>query len=113
MFRFDTQHSESAPPRIASIIPADEVSQLMRALADRNTSLAEVAKRIGQFPALVNRVLRMANSALTGTRNHITDPVHAVSMLGSRRLMTILAQLPADPAGGYRLPEPETPASAA
>ncbi len=113
MFRFDQSHQQTPTPRIAETISVQEVTELLSALADRNRSLSEIAQRIAQFPALSRRVLRMANSALTGTRNEITDAAHAVSMLGSRRLAGILTQLPRDPSGGYRLPDSDVSSTAA
>jgi c-di-GMP-related signal transduction protein len=113
MFRFDSQHDQANAPRYARTIPATVVRQLLTALSDRDQSISDIAIRIAAFPALNQRILRMANSALTGTREEITDPVHAASMLGSRRLTRILSELPVSPEGDYVLPESDSASTAA
>jgi len=113
MFRFDSPHEALPQPEIVTRISEEEVAIFLAALADRHTSLSDIALRLTRYPPLSRRILRMANSALTGAKEQITDPVHAVSLLGSRRLIEILSSLPADPAGGFRLPESDASSAAA
>lgn len=99
MFRFDAPQQDVARPHTANIVPAAVVRRLMADLSDRNVSLTDIVERIERYPALARRILQLANSSLAGARSEISQPLHAMSMLGSRRLLELIAHLPADAAG--------------
>jgi putative nucleotidyltransferase with HDIG domain len=61
-------------------------SALVKALADPDVSVAEVARIVEQDMALTARVLQITNSALFGVQHHVTTVKSAISYLGINTL---------------------------
>ncbi|RJP23849.1 MAG: HDOD domain-containing protein [Candidatus Abyssobacteria bacterium SURF_5] len=58
------------------------LAQLNSAIANADSSAADIAKIISHDPSTATKVLRLANSAYYGLRNKVTTINHAVTMLG-------------------------------
>jgi HD-like signal output (HDOD) protein len=58
------------------------LAELNSAIADPNSSGADIARIISRDPSTATKVLRVANSAYYGLRNKVTTINHAVTMLG-------------------------------
>jgi HD-like signal output (HDOD) protein len=63
--------------------------RLMAMVADENVSFKEVANLIALDPALSGETLRMANSGRYGRRREIQSVLHAIAMVGLRRLTSL------------------------
>ena len=68
-------------------VVANNVIQITR---NPKSSALEVAKAIAQDPALVTKVLKMANSALYGFPQKITTISHAIVILGFANIRNIV-----------------------
>ena len=63
--------------------------QLLRSFADADVGLLEIAKIVGQDPALAASVISKANSPLFSSRFEVTDILQAVVMLGADNVRSI------------------------
>lgn len=89
MRRIDQPHTQIGSPQ--PIAFSDETLQEMISLLQQNEpDLVGFAELLNQYPPVLGRVIQAANSAASGKWNNITDPAHAVSYLGSRRLIQLL-----------------------
>lgn len=93
MHRFDQPQQQLAGPHPVAM-PEDILQGLLSALEDREIDLPRFAAEISRYPLVLRRILQAANSATSGKWQQITDPVHAMSWLGSRRLIQLLSNLP-------------------
>ncbi len=84
------------PSNLAAVVTVPSlpsmVGQLSSMLEDRGASLHDVARLIGQDPAISAKVLRLANSAHYGRENVLVDLHEAASVLGTKVLCAIVLQ---------------------
>ena len=64
--------------------------RLMAIISDENVSFKEVAKLISLDPALSGEVLKLANSGFYGRRAAVHSIVHAIALVGIRRVSPIV-----------------------
>jgi HD-like signal output (HDOD) protein len=64
--------------------------RLLALVADENVSFKEVARLISLDPALSGETLRMANSGLYARRQEIVSVLHAIAIVGLRKLTQIV-----------------------
>jgi HD-like signal output (HDOD) protein len=64
--------------------------RLMTIISDENVSFKEVAKLISLDPALSGEVLKLANSGFYGRRSSVSSIVHAIALVGIRRVSPIV-----------------------
>ncbi len=64
--------------------------RLMSIISDENVSFKEVAKLISLDPALAGEVLKLANSGFYGRRAAVHSIVHAIALVGIRRVSPIV-----------------------
>jgi len=64
--------------------------RLMTVISDENVSFKEVAKLISLDPALSGEVLKLANSGFYGRRSAVHSIVHAIALVGIRRVSPIV-----------------------
>jgi HD-like signal output (HDOD) protein len=70
-------------------IPA-VLAELNSAIANPDSSAAEIAKIISRDPSTATKVLRLANSAYYGLRSKVTTINHAVTMLGFKIIRNLV-----------------------
>ncbi|MFN7550449.1 MAG: HDOD domain-containing protein [Pseudomonadota bacterium] len=76
--------------RVDRLPPAPRLYlRLTQAMDDPSSDAGQIAKLVGQDPALAAKVLQMCNSALFGGGRQITDIRSAVTRLGLRALRSI------------------------
>jgi putative nucleotidyltransferase with HDIG domain len=63
--------------------------KLLGLVADENASFQKIAEMLSRDPALSGQVLRVANSGLFGRRVAIQSVLHAIAMLGLRKISQI------------------------
>lgn len=78
-------HATQPPPSLPAIYNA-----LMRALDQPDSAIASICEIILQDPALTSRLLRLANSALFGTRSSIDTVESAVQLVGLGRVQELV-----------------------
>jgi HD-like signal output (HDOD) protein len=64
--------------------------RLMAVIADENVSFKDVAKLISLDPAISGEVLKLANSGFYGRRASVHSIVHAIALVGIRRVSPIV-----------------------
>src|ERR1700704_3396139 len=64
--------------------------RLMTIISDENVSFKEVAKLISMDPAIAGEVLKLANSGFYGRRASVHSIVHAIALVGIRRVSPIV-----------------------
>lgn len=79
------QHRVSALPALPAA-----VATALRVLQHEGSSTAACADALGSDPALVARVLRLANAAAYGRSGHIGTVHDAISLLGRRTVAAVL-----------------------
>lgn len=84
-----------SPPdlsRLACRLPAFSpvALRLMAIIGDENIPFKEVAKLIQLDPAISGEVLRLANSGFYGRRSAVRSILHAIGLLGVRRISTLV-----------------------
>jgi len=67
--------------------------RVLRALDSPEASILEVGEIIAQDPAMVAKVLQLANSAFFGLARRIASPVEAVQILGIGKVRTLLLSI--------------------
>jgi len=89
----------------ALILKADELQPLPVSIAKlvplatgTGTNVTEIARVISMDPMLAARLLRLANSAFTGASVEITSVKEAVSLLGTKRVLSLAIASHARPA---------------
>lgn len=80
-------------PRPAKI-SRDELKTLLTLLESSDTSLVRFGNAISSHPAVLQQLLRAANSSLTGSATEISDATRATLYLGTRRVQYLLNTLP-------------------
>jgi len=80
-------------PRPA-LISRDELQNLIGLLESADTSLIRFGNAVSSHPAVLQHLLRAANSSLTGSVSEITDATRATLFLGTRRVLFLLNTLP-------------------
>lgn len=93
MHRIDGRHDAGRTIRPVKLTRL-ELVQLLEKLEVRDLNLAQFTVQLSKFPQLTKRLLQLANSAGTGKSQEITDPAVAASWLGSRRIHSMLMNLP-------------------
>lgn len=80
-------------PRPARI-SRDELTALVTLLESSDTSLIRFGNAVSSHPAVLQQLLRAANSSLTGSATEISDATRATLFLGTRRVLYLLNTLP-------------------
>ncbi len=80
-------------PRPARI-SRDELKALIDLLESSETSLMRFGHAVSVHPAVLQHLLRAANSSLIGSVNEILDATRATLYLGTRRVLYLLNTLP-------------------
>jgi len=80
-------------PRPAKI-SRDELKALVALLESSDTSLILFGNSVSAHPAVLQHLLRAANSSLTGSISEISDATRATLYLGTRRVLYLLNTLP-------------------
>lgn len=80
-------------PRPAKI-SRDELQVLISLLESADTSLIRFGNAVSSHPAVLQHLLRAANSSLTGSVTEISDATRATLYLGTRRVLFLLNTLP-------------------
>ena len=80
-------------PRPAKI-SRDELQALITLLESTDTSLIRFGNAVSSHPAVLQVLLRTANSSLTGSATEISDATRATLFLGTRRVLYLLNTLP-------------------
>lgn len=80
-------------PRPARI-SREELNGLVTLLESSDTSLIRFGNAVSSHPAVLQCLLRAANSSLTGSVYEITDATRATLHLGTRRVLYLLNTLP-------------------
>lgn len=80
-------------PRPAKI-SRDELKGLVTLLESSDTSLIRFGNAVSAHPAVLQHLLRAANSSLTGSISEISDATRATLFLGTRRVLYLLNTLP-------------------
>ncbi|GAB4332809.1 MAG: HDOD domain-containing protein [Candidatus Abyssubacteria bacterium] len=79
-------HEEFAESIVDSIVTLPTIptvlAELNGAIANPNSSAADIAAIISRDPPTATKALRLANSAYYGLRNKVTTVNHAITMLG-------------------------------
>ena len=70
---------------------SDNYNELMQALQSPSTSLAEVGVIVQKDVALTARVMQVVNSSFFGSAVYVSDPPHAVSLLGTEVMKGLVA----------------------
>lgn len=65
-------------------------SKVLRMIQDKKTDLKDIARIIESDPILSLKILRVANSPIFATRTKITSIVHALMLLGTKRICNIV-----------------------
>ncbi len=81
--------------RLPRVLRSD-LKNLVEMLERPDYSMSKIGAEVSSHPAIVQEILRAANSSLTGAAGQITDPAHAILFLGSRRVIFLLNTLPED-----------------
>lgn len=68
------------------------VSRINALLADENSGLRDVGREIAQDAPISSKMLRLANSAVYGTRERVLSAEHAASVLGMRVVRNLVMQ---------------------
>ncbi|HLW77168.1 MAG TPA: HDOD domain-containing protein, partial [Bryobacteraceae bacterium] len=78
--------------RLAGRLPAFSpvALRLISIIGDENVPFKEVAKLIQVDPAISGEVLRLANSGFYGRRSTVRSILHAIGLLGVRRISTLV-----------------------
>jgi len=78
--------------RLACRLPAFSpiALRLLAIIGDENVPFKEVAKLIQLDPAIAGEVLRLANSGFYGRRSTVRSILHAIGLLGVRRISTLV-----------------------
>src|ERR1700739_1916101 len=88
-----------APPKVGSDLSrlacrlpgfSPVALRLMSVIADEDVAFKEVAKLIQLDPAISGEVLRLANSGFYGRRSSVRSVLHAIGLLGVRRISTLV-----------------------
>jgi HD-like signal output (HDOD) protein len=77
-------------------ISREELKALSMLLESSDTSLIRFGNAVSSHPAVLQYLLRAANSSLTGSVSEITDATRATLYLGTRRVLYLLDTLPAE-----------------
>lgn len=90
-----TPRPDARPPGgggTAGLVPAfaPVALQLLKLTSEENACLPQIASLIRADPAITMEVLRLANSPLFGARREITGVLHALAMLGMRRIRSMV-----------------------
>lgn len=80
-------------PRPARI-SRDELKALIELLESSETSLIRFGNAVSSHPAVLQHLLRAANSSLNGSATEISDATRATLYLGTRRVLYLLNTLP-------------------
>lgn len=80
-------------PRPVRILRS-ELQRLIGILETSDTSLTQFGSEVSRHPAVLQQLLRAANSSLTGCATEILDPTRATLFLGTRRVLYLLNTLP-------------------
>ena len=80
-------------PRPARI-SREELQSLIDLLESSDTSLFQFGNAVSSHPAVLQQLLRTANSTLTGSISEISDATRATLYLGTRRVLFLLNTLP-------------------
>lgn len=80
-------------PRPARI-SRNELQNLITLLESSDTSLIRFGNAVSSHPAVLQHLLRAANSSLTGSSTEISDATRATLFLGTRRVLDLLNTLP-------------------
>lgn len=80
-------------PRPAKI-SREELQALITLLESSDTSLIRFGNAVSSHPAVLQQLLRAANSTLTGSTTEISDATRATLYLGTRRVLYLLTTLP-------------------
>jgi response regulator RpfG family c-di-GMP phosphodiesterase len=64
--------------------------EVMNEIHAEDPSIARIGKTVSEDVAMSAKILQIVNSAYTGLRHHVSDPVHAVSLLGLDNLKSIV-----------------------
>ena len=80
-------------PRPARI-SRDELKALIDLLESSDSSLMRFGNAVSVHPAVLQHILRAANSSLIGSVNEILDAPRATLYLGTRRVLYLLSTLP-------------------
>lgn len=87
----DTLRTIESQPRYAPRRP-DLLAQLLKALQDEEASLRDVARIIGQDPALTGNLLRVAHSPLYRVNDRPVESIErAMTLVGSNGMRAIVA----------------------
>lgn len=80
--------------KLKNLAPFPPVAcRVINLLADESVSLRKIADELSTDAALSAEVLRLANSPLFGTRQGVTSTLHALSVLGVRRVSSLVLTL--------------------
>lgn len=80
-------------PNTVKVLRSD-LNSLIEMLQAPDSSLVRFGQEVSRHRAIVNQIMRAANSSLTGIAADIRDPTHATLFLGSRRVVFLLNTLP-------------------
>jgi HD-like signal output (HDOD) protein len=79
--------------KLALPSPPDLIINIRALIVDQNTTADDIAALIKQDPHIAGRLIKVANSALFGARQHVTDVKSAVSRLGLSRVQNLVIGL--------------------
>lgn len=87
-------------------------TEIRKAIQSREPDIRKIAEAISQDMGLSTKVLQLANSAYMGLKHHVSDIVHAASMLGLKHLkpLVLMAEVfePVDDPRIAKLVDPES-----
>jgi HD-like signal output (HDOD) protein len=87
----DTLRNIDARPRYAPRRP-DLLPQLLQAMNDEDSSVAQIAKLIGKDPAIAGNLLRIANSPLYRVSDRPVESIErAMALIGSDGMRAVIA----------------------
>ncbi|MET0089016.1 MAG: response regulator [Candidatus Thiodiazotropha sp.] len=64
--------------------------RLIQTLQSENTTLSEIGKIVGEDMGMTTKLLQMVNSAFFGLPRKVTSPEHAVSLLGTEMVSSLV-----------------------
>lgn len=67
--------------------------EIMEALQSSDSSLKEVGEIISKDIGMTAKILQMVNSAFFGLSRHVSDPSHAVNLLGIETIKTLVLSI--------------------
>lgn len=79
--------------KLALPSPPDIMLNIRTLIADQNTTTDDIAALITQDPHIAGRLIKVANCALFGTRQHVTSVKSAVTRLGLSRVQNLIIGL--------------------